>query len=121
MSSLPPHPLPPWPTEDVVDALATEHDFTEFDTWKELFDLAEKHQRHLYVKQFLRGCPVSRYEVASVSPTATATDCPVILFNAGGLFGDGAGNLGGSLVLKFYPPIQRQLIETYAFGEPEIK
>jgi len=121
MNGLPPHPQPPWPTEEVTEALQGPHDFTEFGTWKELFDLAEKNQRHLYVKQFLRGCPVGRYEVAMVAPTATATDCPVVLFNAGGLFGDDAGNLGGSLTLKFFPPIQRQIIETYDFGEPEIK
>lgn len=120
MTALPPHPKPPWPTEEVIKALAGSHDFTQFETWKELFLLAQKHNRHLYVKQFLRGCPVSRYEVASVSPLETA-ECPVILFSAGGLSGDDAGNLGGSLVLKFQPPLQRTIIDTYQFAEPEIR
>lgn len=121
MNELPPHPLPIFPTEDVKAALIIERDFTEFSSWKVLFDLAEKHQRKFYIKQFVRGCPVGRYEVASVSPTETATDCPVILFNAGGLFGDDAGNLGGSLILKFFPPIQRTIVDRFGFGEPEIK
>jgi hypothetical protein len=121
MLGLPPHPQPPWPTEDVTDALAVDYDFTEFDSWKTLFDLAEKHQRKFYIKQFLRGCPVGRYEVVSVSPTEVATDCPVILFNSGGLYGENAGNLGGSLILKFYPPIQRTIVDMYCFGEPEVK
>lgn len=120
MGSLPPHPKPVWPTEEVIEALKGPHDFTEFDTWKVLFLLAQKYNRHLYVKQFLRGCPVSRYEVASVSPTAAA-ECPVVLFSAGGLSGDAGGNLGGSLILKFQPPIQRTIIETYQFAEPEIR
>ncbi len=121
MNGLPPHPLPPWPTEDVKAALAITYDFTTFEPWKILFDLAEKHQRKFYIKQFVRGCPVGRYETVSVSPTETATDCPVILFNSGGLFGDDAGNLGGSLILKFFPPIQRTIIERFDFGDPEIK
>jgi hypothetical protein len=118
---LPPHPQPPWPTAEVVEALKGPHDFAQFDTWKDLFLLAQKHNRHLYVTQFLRGCPTSRYQVASVAPTATATDCPVVLFNAGGLFGDDFGNLGGSLVLKFEPPIQRTIIDRFQFAEPEIR
>ena len=121
MPSLPPHPRPPWPTDEVVTALKGPHDFTQFDTWKDLFLLAQKYNRHLYVKQFLRGCPVARYEVAYVAPTATAVECPVVLFNAAGLFGDDAGNLGGSLVLKFHPPIQRTIIDRFDFMEPEIK
>jgi len=121
MTSLP-HIPPPFPTEDVKTALAApDLDFTEFNTWKDLFLLAQKHGRHLYVKQFLRGCPVSRYEVASVAPTATATECPVVLFSAGGLFGDDFGNLGGSLVLQFEPPIKRTIIDRFEFGEPEIR
>jgi len=120
MVSLPPHAPPPWPTEEVVSALAGTHDFTQFETWKDLFLLAQKYNRHLYVKQFLRGCPVNRYEVASVAPLPSA-DCAVVLFNAGGLSGDDAGNLGGSLILKFQPPIQRTIIDTYQFAEPEIR
>lgn len=121
MVGLPPHPRPPWPTAEVTEALAGTHDFTKFSTWKDLFLLAQKYGRHLYVKQYLRGCPVSRYEVASVAPTATAVECPVVLFNAAGLFGDDAGNLGGSLVLKFHPPIQRTIVDTYQFSDPEIR
>lgn len=118
--SLPPHPKPKFPTEEVTQALVGPHDFTQFDTWKDLFLLAQKYNRHLYVKQYLRGCPVSRYQVAQLAPLATA-ECPVVLFSAGGLFGDDAGNLGGSLVLKFHPPIQRTIIDTYQFADPEIR
>jgi len=121
MVSLPPHPKPVWPTQEVIDALVGPHDFSEFDTWKTLFLLAQKYGRHLYVRQFFKGCPASRYEVATVAPSATATECPVVLFNAGGLFGDDSGNLGGSLVLKFHPPLQRTIIDIYEFAEPEIK
>ena len=121
MLGLPPHPQPPWPTEEVTEALVGPHDFKNFDTWRELFALAEKNQRHLYVTQFIKGCPVSRYEVATVAPTATAKDCPVILFSAGGLFGDEAGNLGGSVILQFEPPIRRAVIDRFEFGKPEIK
>jgi len=113
--------LPVFPTEEVIEALKGPHDFTEFDTWKTLFDLAEKNLKHLYVKQFHKGCPVGRYEVASVAPTATATDCPVVLFSAGGLFGDEAGNLGGGLILQFFPPIARQIIDRFEFGDPAIR
>jgi hypothetical protein len=120
--SLPPHPKPPWPTEDVKEALANpDLNFKEFDTWRDLFFLAQKHGRTLYVRQILRGCPASRYQVASVAPSATATDCPVVLFNAGGLFGDDFGNLGGSLVLHFEPPIRRTVIDRFEFGDPEIR
>lgn len=122
MTQLPPHTPPPWPTEEVRTALADPTlDFKDFNTWKTLFDLAQKNGRRLYIKQFLRGCPVSRYEVASVAPTATATECPIVLFSAGGLFGGDAGNLGGSLVLKFEPPSQRAIIDRFEFKEPEIK
>lgn len=118
--SLPPHPKPVWPTEDVTEALTADYDFTLFSSWQTLFNLSQQHGRRFYIRQFLRGQPVSRYEVAHVAPEEEHED-PVILFNAGGLFGDDAGNLGGSLILRFTPPIQRQIIDTYEFGEPEIK
>lgn len=119
--NLPPHLPPPFPTEDVKEALADPNlDFTDFDTWKSLFFLAQEHGRRLYVRQFIMGCPATRYEVASVSPMVDATECPVILFNAGGLFGDDSGNLGGSLTLQFAPPVKRT-VDRFIFGEPEIK
>lgn len=118
--ALPPHPQPVFPTQEVIDALADPTwDFTQFDTWKSLFSLAEKYGRRLYVTQYVNGCPASRYEVAIVANNQSQ-ECPVVLFNAGGLFGDDFGNLGGSLILMFQPPIQNTAA-IYDFRNPVIK
>jgi hypothetical protein len=120
MASLPPWPRPKFPTDEVTQALSDPNlDFTEFSTWKDLFELAEEFTgKRLYVTQSSNGTPIARYEVALVANTED-DECPVVLFSAGGLSGDG-GNLGGSLILKFTPPHQRTLIERFEFGEPRI-
>lgn len=93
-------------------------DFSQFSTWRTLFELAKQFTgENLYVTRFSCGEAVGNYEVALVANSEDAED-PVILFSSGGLSGDG-GNLGGSLSLVFTPPFKRN-VDYYEFGSPRI-